>query len=227
MSGFKRRIYLDYASATPIVPAALKAYFHAAQTFANPGAIHAEGVMAQRMLTDSRERIAAHLGCKARELIFTSGLTEANMIAIVGTARALELRNRSLQNTHWIVSSIEHSSVLQSFVEIERMGGTVSHVDPESNGIVTVERIVNTLRPNTVFASVGWGNNEIGTLQPNSEIARTLRSYGKANNSQILFHCDAGQAPLYRASHVHTTVSKCSHSDRASFTDREASDVFI
>ncbi len=204
MFGFKRRIYLDYASATPIVPAALKAYFHAAQTFANPGAIHAEGVMAQRMLTDSRERIAAHLGCKARELIFTSGLTEANMIAIVGTARALELRNRSLQNTHWIVSSIEHSSVLQSFVEIERMGGTVSHVDPESNGIVTVERIVNTLRPNTVFASVGWGNNEIGTIQPISKIARTLRSYGKVNNSQILFHCDAGQAPLYRASHVHT-----------------------
>ena len=202
MFGFKKRIYLDYASATPVHQNAQRAFDDASRMFANPGAIHAEGVAAKRALTEARESLARHLGCKARELIFTSGLTEANNIALIGLARGLELRKRSLADTNWIVSSIEHSSVLECFAEIERMGGTVSYVEPDAKGIVRAESVVALLRPATVLVSVGWGNNEIGTVQPLAAIARALRAYEREHQVHILLHSDAGQSPLYRSPQV-------------------------
>jgi len=204
MFGFKKRIYLDYASATPVHPKAERAFKDASRMFANPGAIHAEGVAAKRVLTEARESLARHLGCKARELIFVSGLTEANNIALIGLARGLELRKRSLADTHWIVSSIEHSSVLECFAEIERMGGTVSYVEPDTKGIVRADSVAALLRPTTVLVSVGWGNNEIGTVQPLAAIARALRAYEKEHHVDILLHSDAGQSPLYRSPQVHS-----------------------
>ena len=204
MIGRIKRIYLDYASATPVHPKAARAYNDASGIFANPGGIHAEGVAAKRALDGARESIAGHLGCKPRELIFVSGLTEANNIALLGLARGLELRKRSLEHTHWIVSSIEHSSVLECFSEIERMGGTVSYVEPDAKGIIRAEAVHAMLTPETVLVSVGWGNNEIGTLQPLSSIGHTVRAYGKAHNTTILLHSDAGQAPLYRSPQVHS-----------------------
>ncbi|MDO8513983.1 MAG: cysteine desulfurase family protein [bacterium] len=211
MWGFKKRIYLDYASATPVLPKAASSMEDAASAFANPGGLHAESVVAKRVLEHSRDKIAAHLGCKARELIFTSGLTEANNLGIVGAARALERTRRTLKGTDWIVSSIEHSSVLECFAEVERMGGKVTHVEPEPSGIIPAEKIAALLRPETVFVSVGWGNNEIGTIQPLSTIARILREHERKHLStssgqarHIIFHSDAGQAPLYRSPQVHT-----------------------
>src|SRR3989344_3525602 len=204
MFRFKKRIYLDYASATPVHPKAERAFSDASQIYANPGAIHSEGVTAKRVLTEARESLARHLGCKARELIFTSGLTEANNIALIGLARGIELRKRSLTDTHWIVSSIEHSSVLECFAEIERMGGTVSHVEPDAKGIVRAESVLALLRPATVLVSVGWGNNEIGTIQPLASIGRVLRAYQREQKTNIIFHSDAGQAPLYRSPQVHS-----------------------
>ena len=206
MFGFGRakRIYLDHASATSVLPAARDAVYRAMDTYANPGGIHADSVAAKRLLENSRERIAAHLGCKAREVIFTSGLTEANNAGIVGTARALERMRRGLSGTHWIVSSIEHASVLECFSEIERMGGSVTYVDPEPSGIITAKRVADTLRPETVCVSVGWGDNEIGTIQPLAEIARAIRDHERKHTSTIIFHSDAGQAPLYRSPQVHT-----------------------
>ncbi|OGG65496.1 hypothetical protein A3D71_01085, partial [Candidatus Kaiserbacteria bacterium RIFCSPHIGHO2_02_FULL_55_20] len=204
MFGFKKRIYLDYASATPVHPKAARALSDAMGVFANPGALHSEGVLAKGFLTASRERIAKQLGCKARELIFTSGLTESNTIAIVGAARALEVRRRFLEGTHWVVSAIEHSSVLECFAEVERMGGKVTHVYPDKKGLITPEEIAKALRPDTVFISIGWGNNEIGTVQPLSGIARALHRHEKGNRANILFHSDAGQAPLYLSPQVNS-----------------------
>ena len=204
MFGKMKRIYLDYASATPVHPKAMRAVNDASAHFANPGGIHREAVAAKRILTDARESIAAQLGSKAREIVFTAGLTESNNAALVGFARALEQQRRSLESTHWIVSSIEHSSVLECFSEIERMGGEVSHVEPDAKGIIRAERIVELLKPTTVLVSVGWGNNEIGTVQPLSSIAHALRAYERANHASILFHSDAGQAPLYRSPQVHS-----------------------
>jgi len=199
-----QRIYLDYASATPVHPKAARAYTGASQLFANPGAIHEDGVAAKRVLTEARESLARHLGCKARELIFTSGLTEANNIALIGLARGIELRKRSLTDTHWIVSSIEHSSVLECFAEIERMGGAVSYVEPDAKGIVRTESVAALLRSDTVLVSVGWANNEIGTVQPLASIGRVLHAYQRGQKTNIIFHSDAGQAPLYRSPQVHS-----------------------
>lgn len=204
MFGRGKRIYLDYASATPVLPEALKAFADASALFANPGGIHAEGVVARRALETSRASIAAHLGVKAREIMFTSGLTESNNLAVVGFARSLERIRHILKGTHWIVSSIEHSSVLECFAEVERMGGEVSFAEPKESGIIKPAKIAALLRPETVFLSVGWGNNEIGTVQPLSAIARALRSHEREHRTRVIFHSDAGQAPLYISPQAHT-----------------------
>lgn len=200
----KKRIYLDYASATPLSAAAAKAMRAAESLLGNPGAIHAEGATAQASLNVSRERIAHALACRAREVVFTSGLTESNNMAILGVAQALDRRGVDLAKTHWIVSSIEHPSVLECFAEVERSGGVVSHVEPNEKGMVRPETIAAALRTHTVFVSVGWANNEIGTVQPLSAIAQVIRAHEKKHKTVVLFHADAGQAPLYRASNVHT-----------------------
>jgi cysteine desulfurase len=199
-----KRIYLDYASATPADMKALEAAQRESAFFGNPGGIHQDSVDATASLTRSRGRIAAHLGCKAREIVFTSGLTESNGLAILGAARAIEARKRSLKDTHWLVSSIEHSSVLECFAEIERQGGTVDYIEPDKNGSITTQAVEKKLRPETVFVSVGWGNNEIGVVQPLADIARVLRLYERRHKAHIIFHSDAGQAPLYLSPNVHS-----------------------
>ena len=209
----EERIYLDYAGATPVVPEAIEATVAAMRVFGNPGAIHADGVAAKRSLAASRGEIAALLGCKPREIIFVSGGSEANNLSVLGYARAILLGkvllphrhpDGTLAGTHWIVSSIEHPSVLECFGEVERLGGDVSFVDPDEKGIIRPETIRTLLRRETVFVSVGWGNGEIGTLQPLSRIARELRAHERDIGASIIFHSDAGQAPLYEAADVHS-----------------------
>lgn len=201
---YRRRIYLDYASAPPVFPEAVRAMREAETLFGNPGAIHTEGVAAKKSLEHSRERIALLFGCKARELVFTSGLTDANNLAIVGAARALLRARRTLVDTHWLVSAIEHDSVLECFAEVETLGGTVSVVEPNEKGIITPEAVGRLLRRETVFLSVGWANNEIGVVQPLSKIANVVRDHQVRHNTVITFHSDAGQAPLYLPSVVHS-----------------------
>ena len=200
----KRRVYLDYASATPLMKEALDAMNGAEKHFANPGSIHKEGVEAKRLLEGARESIAAELGCKARQVIFTSGLTESNNLGVLGLARKLQIRGVPLSETHWITSSIEHSSVLEAFGEVERLGGKVTFVEPDTRGIVLPEPLARALRPDTVLVSIGWANNEIGTIQPLSALARTIREYERAEKSSVVFHSDAGQGPLYRSPQVHS-----------------------
>ena len=194
-----KRIYLDYASATPVLPGALTAMRTAEALVGNPGAIHSEGVAAKKALEKARERVALTLGCKAREVIFTSGLTESNNLGILGVARRLHMAEM-IEGSHWVVSAIEHDAVLQSFAEIERMGGKVSHIEPDSRGIISADAILRAVRPNTMLVSVGWANNEIGVVQPLREISRALRE----KNPSTLLHSDAGQAPLHFSPQVHT-----------------------
>ena len=205
-----RRIYLDYASVTPVRKEARRAYEEASRLVGNPGSIHQEGVEAKRSLEESRASIAKELGCKAREIVFTSGLTEANNLAILGLANRLERIQEAtplesgLKGTHWIVSAIEHQSVLECFVEIERRGGKVTHIDPEANGVVSAQKLANALRPETALVSIGWANSEIGTIQPVREISFAIRAHEKKTGSSVLLHSDAGQGPLYLAPEVHT-----------------------
>lgn len=203
MFGFgNRRIYLDHASATQVLPEAIAMMREAEKLVGNPGAIHAEGVEAKNALEEAREAIAKELACKSREVIFTSGLTESNDLAILGVARKLMIQNREddVEGTHWIVSAIEHDAVLNSFAEIERLDGEVTHVFPDKNGVITPEAVAKEVRDNTVLVSVGWANNETGVIQPLRDISRAARE----KNENVLIHSDAGQAPLYIAPHVHT-----------------------
>jgi cysteine desulfurase len=195
-----KRIYLDFASATPVRSEARKAVEKLWDTFGNPGGIHADGVAAEKVLEAAREKIALELACKAREVIFTSGGTEGNNIAILGVARKILKRQDDFSSTHWVVSSIEHPSVLECFGEIERLGGSVTHVDPDERGTITKDAVLTAVKKNTVLVSIGWANSETGTVQPIREIALAL----KEMHPDILIHTDAGQAPLYLAPHVHT-----------------------
>lgn len=195
----RKRVYLDYASAPPVHRSAQTAIQTAEKYYGNAGAIHSEGAESAAALSEARTRIAALLNVKPREIIFTSGLTESNNLAIIGFARALELKRRTLEGTHWIVSAIEHSSVLDCFAEIERMGARVSHIAPDSKGIFQPDSLMAILDAQTVFVSIGWGNNEIGTLQSMSKLRAVMTEAEKKYGIDILFHSDAGQAPLYSA----------------------------
>jgi cysteine desulfurase len=200
----KKRIYMDYASAPPVSKAALSAMKQAEQYVGNPGAIHAEGAAALAALENARGRIAAQLSVKPREIIFTSGLTESNNVAIVGHARALERVRRSLEGTHWLVSALEHASVLDCFGEVERLGGEVEHIAPDAKGRIMPEAVKAKLRKETVFVSVGWGNNEIGTVQQLGKIQNVIEAHEKTHGATVLLHSDAGQAPLYLPSTAHS-----------------------
>jgi cysteine desulfurase len=202
---FRRtRVYMDYASAPPVSAAALFAMREGEKYSGNPGAIHAEGVAAAAALQDARERIAGELEVRPREVVFTSGLTESNNLAIVGYARALGAIRRGLAGTHWVVSAIEHASVLDCFSEVERLGGTVAYVHPNSAGRITAEAVAQVLCPETVCISVGWANNEIGTIQPLAKIRERIAEHEKKHGTTILFHSDAGQAPLYLPTTAHS-----------------------
>lgn len=195
----KKRTYLDYASSTLPLKEAVLAMRAAEGLIGNPGGIHAEALAARQVLDTARDGVARELAVKGREIIFTSGLTEAINLAVLGFARKLQIKNQ-FEGSHWILSSIEHSAVLESFGEIERMGGTVTYIDPNEKGIFDIEAVVNAVRKESVFLSIGWANNEIGVVQPIRDISRAV----KEKNSAIIFHSDAGQAPLYLSPQVHT-----------------------
>ncbi len=193
------RLYLDYASAMPVRQCALSA-MQETSAYGNPGSIHREGVEAMHVLEEARAAVALELAVKPREVIFTSGLTESNNLAILGFARALECEGKSLSETHWITSSIEHDAVLQCFAEIERKGGRVTHVAPNEKGRIEPDVVLRALRPETVLVSIGWANSETGTVQPLRDISRAV----KAERPDVLVHADAGQGPLYLSPQVHT-----------------------
>lgn len=194
-----KRIYLDYASSTLPLKEALSVMREAEELIGNPGAIHAEAVAAKEVLEGARDGVARELACKGREVIFTSGLTESINLAILGFARKLQMKG-GFEGTHWVVSSIEHSAVLESFAEIERLGGKVTHINPDERGLFSAEKVLHAIRKETVFISIGWANNEIGVVQPLRDISRAV----KEKHPSIVVHSDAGQAPLYLSPQVHT-----------------------
>lgn len=198
------RIYMDHASAPPVCAEALRAMTECHELIGNPGGIHTESTQAAQALNGARESIAALLSVKSREVIFTSGLTESNNLSILGFARALERKKRTLHGTHWLVSAIEHTSVLDCFAEIERMGGVVSLVMPDAKGRITADAVAAALKPDTVFVSVGWANNETGVIQQLHRIRQILDAHEKSHGTEIIFHSDAGQAPLYLSSTAHS-----------------------
>src|SRR3989338_5146852 len=194
----QKRIYLDYAAATPVDPrvfAAMKRYFSGA--FGNASSIHLEGVEAKRALGSARETAASAIGAHADEIIFTSGGTESNNLAIFGAARAKEKTGAPLSQMHFITSTIEHPSVLDCMTSLLRRGAMVTYIGVSEEGIIDPKEVREALCERTVLVSIGYGNGEIGVIQPIREIAKEIRAASVKKFQKPLFHTDASQAFAY------------------------------
>lgn len=178
-------VYLDHAATSPLRPQVLEAmmpYF--GEVYGNPSSIHAFGRRARQALTEARDRIAALLGCRPAELVFTSGGTESDNLAVIGTA----LGFRPAGKTHIITTAVEHHAVLHACRHLEQSGFDVTRLPVDRYGTVDPEDVARALRPDTALVSVMYGNNETGSLQPVEAIGRLCRERG------VLFHVDAVQA---------------------------------
>jgi len=152
----------------------------------NASSLHAEGRRAKAALDDARARIARQLGARAREIIFTGSGSESNNLAILGAARTLRNRGR-----HVVSTAIEHHAVLHAFDALREEGFEVTLLSVDSDGRVDARAFAAALRPDTVLASVGYVNNELGVVAPIEELAAIAHGRG------VLFHTDAVQAPAY------------------------------
>ncbi len=173
-----QNIYLDYASG--YMP--------------NSSSIHMLGVEAKNKLDLARKSAARVLNARAKEIIFTSGGTESNNLAIQGVV----LKNQGKILPHIITTNIEHASVLETFKSLEkRKLAQISILGVNEKGLIDLKLFRKTIKKNTVLVSVMYANNEIGTIQPISEIAKEIRHFNKLNNKNVLFHIDAVQAVNY------------------------------
>lgn len=194
----RKRIYMDYAASTPVDAQVLKAmmpYF--SEDFGNANSIHQEGIKAKQALVTSHKSVADILNARSEEIIFTSGGTESNSLAIVGVINAFEEGGIDIKGLHTITSTIEHPSVLEVFKTLERRGLDVTYVRVDESGVVNLKDVRDAIKENTVLVSIIYVNNEIGTIQSINEIAKVIKHKRKEYNSEIYFHTDASQAPLY------------------------------
>lgn len=165
----------------------------AASADPNPSSIHAAGLVAKSSLEDARAKIASILSARLSEIVFTSGGTEANNLAIIGFCKAITKKERIVP--HIITTNIEHSSVLEIVRALTEEGSIKSTIVPvEENGIIDVVKLKKSILPETRLISVMYANNEIGTIQPVSEISKMLRHVKKHTGQQIYLHTDAVQA---------------------------------
>ena len=185
------RIYFDHNATTPVHPAVLEAMLpYLTAEFGNPSSAHRFGQGARQAIEGARESVAALIGARHSEIVFTSGGTEADNTAIFGVV-GYALRRRAKSGgapLHLITTVIEHDAILNSCRALEGRGFSVTYVPVERNGIVSPETIRAAIRPETVLISVMHANNEIGTLQPIEAIGRIAAEAG------IRFHTDAVQA---------------------------------
>lgn len=197
----RKRIYLDYAAAAPVRPEVRK-FLASFDVLGNPGTIHAEGVKAKKVLEDAREKVAWATFSRASEIIFTSGATESNNIAVFGSVFA-RMNSNAGKKPHVIASVIEHSSVLEICKHLEHKGiADVTYIPVSPEGIVDVKKVRESLRAETVIVSIIFASNEIGVLQPVNEISKEIRHFkkyvlGNHESKYPLLHTDASQAPLY------------------------------
>jgi cysteine desulfurase len=178
------RIYLDHHATTPVDPAVLAAMLpFFSERCGNPSSAHAFGEEARAAVEEARASVAALVGARADEIVFTSGATEADNLAVRGAARSLQAQGR-----HVVTTAIEHSAVLEPLRTLEREGFEVSIVGVTPEGFVEPTAVARALRADTILVSVMAANNEIGTLQPVAEVGALCRERG------IAFHSDAVQA---------------------------------
>lgn len=185
-----RRVYLDNSATTPVDPRVAAAMARAVvENFGNASSVHGFGQQARAAVDRARREVAALIGAKQNEIVFTSGGTEANNLAIRGLCEAATSHGR-----HIIASSIEHPSVAGVCAEMEKRGWEVTRLPVYQNGIVRVEDVAAALRRETVLITIMMANNEIGTIQPVAEIGALVRERRAAGHRHLWFHTDGVQA---------------------------------
>ena len=186
-------IYADNAATTRMSETAIDAMIpYMGEIYGNPSSLHTVGQKANEALVSARERVAKCFGCEPREILFTSGGSEADNQAIVSAARIGEKKGKK----HIISTAFEHHAVLHTLAKLEKEGFEVTLLDVHENGIVTPEEVAAAIRPDTCLVTIMYANNEIGSIQPIPEIGAVCREKG------VLFHTDAVQA----AGHLHIDV---------------------
>ncbi|MFZ2193452.1 MAG: cysteine desulfurase family protein [Candidatus Moraniibacteriota bacterium] len=189
----KKSIYLDYAATTPVDKKVLKEmlpYFN--ENYGNASSLHFFGQEASQAVEKARLQVADFFGAQPQEIIFTSGATESNNLAIKGVDKAYFKKEK--KKPHVITTSFEHHCVLDTIKKLEKENLIeATFINPERDGIIDINDIKNALKSNTLLVSVMYVNNEIGTVQPIAEIGKMLKEY----NSKIIFHTDATQAVNY------------------------------
>lgn len=199
------RIYLDNAAATPLDPRVLQVMMpYLTEAYGNPSSLHYFGQQARAAVQKARTQVAATLGVKGEDIVFTSGGTEADNLAILGFLRA-----NYPQGGHLITTNVEHHAVLRTFQALERKGYDVTYVPVEADGRVLPETVAKALREDTVLVSVMYANNETGMIQPIDAIGGILKKHG------VTFHVDAVQAfgyvPIQPLQENIDLLTICSH----------------
>lgn len=178
-------IYADNAATTKMSENAINTMlFHMKEVYGNPSSLYGVGQKAKEALEDARRRASAVLNCEPREIYFTSGGSEADNQAIISAARF----NAAKGKKHIISTAFEHHAVLHTLDKLKKEGFEIELLDVHSNGIVTAKQVKNAIREDTALVTIMYANNEIGTIQPISEIGAVCRERG------VLFHTDAVQA---------------------------------
>jgi len=177
-------VYLDNAATTPLDPRVLESMLpHLGGRRGNPSSLHALGNAARDALEEARESVASFIGASPEEILFTSGGTESDDLAVLGLARSSTPEKR-----HVVVSCVEHAAVREAVRRLQSEGFEVSWIGVDSDGLVDPDDFAATLRPDTALAAVVWANNEVGTVEPVQELAKLCAERG------IPFHADAVQA---------------------------------
>ncbi|MBY6035360.1 cysteine desulfurase [Fictibacillus nanhaiensis] len=179
-----KNVYLDHAATSPVHPEVVEVMIpYLTEHFGNPSSIHQYGRRTRKVLDDARTAIAASIGASRNEIIFTSGGTESDNLAILGVASALEEKGK-----HVITTAVEHHAVLHTFHELEKRGFDVTYLPVDENGRISLEELNRELRDDTILVSIMYCNNETGTMQDIEEIGLLLKE------KDIPFHTDAVQA---------------------------------
>lgn len=176
-----KTVYLDNAATTPLDPRVLEVMLpYLRGQRGNPSSLHAPGATARVAVEEARASVAALIGAAPEEVVFTSGGTEADNLAVLGLTRAADKR-------HILISAVEHAAVREAARSLEASGYEVEHLGVDENGLVSVEKLAASLRPDTALVAVVWANNEVGTVQPVEELANLCAERG------IPLHTDAVQ----------------------------------
>lgn len=180
----KQPIYLDYAATTPVDPrVAEKMWPYLTETFGNPASSHLYGRAANTAIEHARQQIATLIHADPQEIIWTSGATEANNLALKGIAYAYQNKGR-----HIVTCQTEHEAVLESCRYLEQQGFTVTYLKPTSNGLLLLSQLETALRPDTILVAIMHVNNETGVIQDIAAFGKLLQQRG------IIFHVDAAQS---------------------------------